>query len=56
VQPLTDTVTILAGVAIVFAVSVAAGALIALLVRIVVPCPRCSRVIAIAIPAASSRN
>jgi hypothetical protein len=49
-------VTILAGVAIVFAVSVAAGALVALLVRIVVPYPRCSGVIAIAVPAASSRN
>ena len=56
VRPLTDTGTILTGVAIVFAVSVAAGALVALLVRIVVPYPRCSGVIAIAVPAASSRN
>ena len=41
IRPLTDTVTIPAGVAIGFAVSVGAGALVALLVRIVVPYPRC---------------
>ena len=56
VRPLTDTGTTLTGVAIGFAVSMVASALVALLVRIVVPYPRCSGAIAIAVLAASSHN